>query len=72
MAITAADIKRGLRVRVRSNPVGVLFQATWEKGDSLDTFILVGENARVFRPEYMNAAQMAMYLTEHGFEVVDD
>lgn len=75
MAITAADIKAGLCVRRRDGypGVGMLAQASRGRLDELDQFIMTAAGACVFNPDCVNfnAAQMAIYLTSHDYEIIN-
>lgn len=65
---SAADIERGLKVRIGIGPnYAMVLQASWSPGDNIDSFVLVFRSAGVYRPGTMNAAQVAAFLTRHGY-----
>lgn len=70
MAITAAEIKRGLRIRMRNAGDAMVFQAGELPNENRDDFILVVDHC-IFHPVgRMNAAQLAIFLNDNYFKVV--
>jgi len=64
---SAADIERGMKCASAAGRLCVVLQGSNEPADNKDTFTLSVPESGVIMPKLMNAAQMALFLTEKGF-----
>jgi hypothetical protein len=70
VAITTEEIKRGLKVQTVDRSVAVVFQASWDRNDDEDEFILAYDRVAVYMPRTMTRQQLADYLNKNDFKIV--